>query len=280
MTNTHDVTLQRLDTYHENGGRSVFYDSQPFGESVWKWVGVPVVFADADPSSTVQHPEFEDVTAGRLPAKYRVVGRVGRAYLTSVGEKALRGSIEFTDPAVAAMADAGALSLSTAFSSPEQPARDRPGATRISGPVTPNHVLVVARGACSNCYPNDAGAMFHNLHHGAWVTGTEMADYLSVCDMARDLEAKTGIRIDTEIDEGVHLVHRPDVKAAIADAAIRVAQRLNNVPVPAPVTEVDRLADEYIATELITAVSREARDREAFERDSAKVAEKIGFRLV
>ncbi|HKM25767.1 MAG TPA: hypothetical protein VJY40_09030, partial [Corynebacterium sp.] len=55
------------------------------------------------------------------------------------------------------------LSLSTGLASPETPDPRLPGATRIAGPVTPNHVLVFDRGACPNCYPNDSGAMFHNL---------------------------------------------------------------------------------------------------------------------
>ena len=279
MTEQHDVTLQRLDVFHQNGGHSVFYDSKHFAPTADKWVGVPVIFTDAGPSGTVQHPEFADVTAGRLPAKYRVVGRVSSAYLTNTGEKALRGSIEFTDPTLAAMANAGKLSLSTGFSSPETPINNVPGATRISGTVIPNHVLVIARGTCPNCYPNDAGAMFHNLAPPG-VPEEEMADYLAVCDMAREFEAKTGIRIATGIDEGTRLMNLPGVKAALQGAAVRMVQRMNNVPVPPPTSEVDRLADEYLAIEAIKAMGPETRAREAFERDSAKFAEKYGIKVV
>jgi len=86
-----------------------------------------------------------------------------RRHLTETGEKVLKGAITFSDPAIAAKANAGELSLSTGLASPEAPDPRLPGATRIAGPVTPNHVLVFDRGACPNCYPNDSGAMFHNL---------------------------------------------------------------------------------------------------------------------
>jgi len=279
MTEQHDVTLQRLDVFHQNGGHPVFYDSQQFGATADKWVGVPVIFTDAGPSAAVQHPEFTDVAAGRLPAKYRVVGRVSNAHLTATGEKALRGSIEFTDPTLAAMASAGKISLSTGFSSPEEAISNMPGATKIAGPVTPNHVLVIARGTCPNCYPNDAGAMFHNLAP-AGVPEEEMDDYLAVCNMARDLEAKTGLRIATGIDEGARLMNLPGTKAALQGAAVRMVQRMNNVPVPTPTDEADRLADEFLAIETIKAMGPEIRAREAFERDSAKFAEKYGIKVV
>jgi hypothetical protein len=163
FANLHDVTLQRLDVYHRNNGRHVFYDAQHFAPTVDRWNTVPVIYVETGLGGPAEHPRFEDVVASTLPAKFRKVGDVSAAHLTETGERALKGAITFSDPVIAAKANAGELSLSTGLASPEAPDPRLPGATRIAGPVTPNHVLVFDRGACPNCYPNDSGAMFHNL---------------------------------------------------------------------------------------------------------------------
>lgn len=163
FANLHDVTLQRLDVYHRNNGRYVFYDSKHFAPTVDHWNTVPVIYVETEPGKPAEHPQFKDVITRTLPAKFRTVGSVSAAHLTETGEKVLKGAIVFSDPAIAAKANAGELSLSTGLASPEAPDPRLPGATRIAGPVTPNHILVFDRGACPNCYPNDSGAMFHNL---------------------------------------------------------------------------------------------------------------------
>ena len=163
FANLHDVTLQRLDVYHRNNGRYVFYDAKHFAPTADRWNAVPVIYVETGPGEPAEHPRFEDVVANTLPAKFRKVGDVSVAHLTETGERALKGAITFSDPTIAAKANAGELSLSTGLASPEAPDPRLPGATRIAGPVTPNHVLVFDRGACPNCYPNDSGAMFHNL---------------------------------------------------------------------------------------------------------------------
>ena len=161
--NLHDVTLQRLDVYHRNNGGYVFYDAKHFAPTADRWNAVPVIYVETGPGEPAEHPQFKDVITRTLPAKFRTVGSVSAAHLTETGEKVLKGAIAFSDPAIAAKANAGELSLSTGLASPEAPDPRLPGATRIAGPVTPNHVLVFDRGACPNCYPNDSGAMFHNL---------------------------------------------------------------------------------------------------------------------
>ena len=161
--NLHDVTLQRLDVYHRNNGGYVFYDAKHFAPTADRWNAVPVIYVETGPGEPAEHPQFKDVVTRTLPAKFRTVGSVSAAHLTETGEKVLKGAIAFSDPAIAAKANAGELSLSTGLASPETPDPRLPGATRIAGPVTPNHVLVFDRGACPNCYPNDSGAMFHNL---------------------------------------------------------------------------------------------------------------------
>ncbi len=161
--NLHDVTLQRLNVYHRNNGRSVYYDATHFAPTVERWNAAPVIYVETNPGEPAEHPRFEDVLAGTLPPKFRVVGNVSTAHLAEAGEPALKGAIAFTDKAIEAKAKAHTLSLSTGLASPEVPDPRLPGATRIAGQVTPNHVLVFDRGACPNCYPNDSGAMFHNL---------------------------------------------------------------------------------------------------------------------
>lgn len=163
FANLHDVTLQRLDVYHRNNGRYVFYDAKHFAPTVDRWNTVPVIYVETRPGEPAEHPRFEDVVANTLPAKFRKVGSVSAAHLTEIGEKVLKGAIVFSDPAIEAKANAGELSLSTGLASPEAPDPRLSGATQIAGPVTPNHILVFDRGACPNCYPNDSGAMFHNL---------------------------------------------------------------------------------------------------------------------
>ena len=161
--NLHDVTLQRLDVYHRNNGGYVFYDSKHFAPTVDHWNTVPVIYVETEPGKPAEHPQFEDIANDTLPPKFHKVGSVSAVHLTESGEKALKGAIAFSDPAIEAKAAAGELSLSTGLASPEAPDPRLPGATKIAGPVTPNHVLVFDRGACPNCYPNDSGAMFHNL---------------------------------------------------------------------------------------------------------------------
>lgn len=162
FANLRDVTLQRLDVYHDHG-HPVFYDSRYFAPTVNLWNTVPVIYADIEPGAPVKHPRFEDVTNGTLPPEYRVVGNVSGTHIPIAGERVLKGIVSFSDKEMEQLANAGDLSLSTGLSSPEAPDGRRRGATRIAGPVTPNHVLVFRRGACPNCYPNDSGAMFHNL---------------------------------------------------------------------------------------------------------------------
>ncbi|MFA5408193.1 MAG: hypothetical protein WC343_05415 [Bacilli bacterium] len=163
FANLHDVTLQRLDVYQNNNGHPVFYDSTHFAPTVEAWNAVPVIYVATEPGKPAQHPRAEDVASGTLPPQFRNVGTASGASLAGSGEPALRGAVSFTDPEIEALASAGKLSLSTGFSSLETPDPERPGATRIAGTVTPNHVLVFERGACPNCYPNDNGARFENL---------------------------------------------------------------------------------------------------------------------
>jgi len=154
----HDVTIQRLGTYLKNGGKDIFYSPDSFNPQNWE--GIPVIYADVPAGQPLTHPSQEAVISGTLPDGYRLVGKTRSAALSDQGEPALKAQIEFTDPETADIANSGGLSLSSGFSGGTIP--DGDGRYRLYGNVEPNHVLVFKRGACTNCYPNDNGAVFHN----------------------------------------------------------------------------------------------------------------------
>ena len=157
ITGTHDVILQRLDTLIKNNGRMIHYTAEAF-ENVDAWRGIPVIYAKSNGKS-LKHPDGASVTAGNLPAEYQTVGRVTGA-TKGTGEPVLRGVLQIDDPELDRKAAAGMLSLSTGFGG--QIANIN-GQGKLTGQVTPNHVLIFDRGACPNCYPNDNSARFENI---------------------------------------------------------------------------------------------------------------------
>jgi len=275
--NLHDVTLQRLNVYHKNNGHRVYYDAQHFASTVNAWNGVPVIFAETQAAVGAEHPDFADVTAGTLPSKYHLVGSISNARLAETGEPVLKAAITFTDSLIEAKANAGRLTLSTGLASAEAKDEKIPGATRIAGPVTPNHVLVFERGACPNCFPNDAGAMFHNTPDAVEVVDDDRTAFLN---LARDLEQRHGIKITGDDGDDDPLLHNPGVQDALRGAALRIVQGANGQNVPPPTTEVERLADRYIADKVIRATGPEIRAKEEVEAVSARIAERFGVRFV
>ena len=274
-TDLHDVTLQRLGVFHQNNDHPVFYTPEHFAATTDKWNGIPVIFTEARPRTGAEHPDFAAVTAGNLPPGFRWCGSIRDARMTETGEPALKGAIMFDDPAITAMAKAGRLTLSTGFTSPEAPDDRQPGATRIAGPVNPNHVLVFERGACPNCYPNDAGAMFHNT-----LAPAPEDDRTAVCRMAGEFKSKFGIDIGLPDAEITNLENDPRVKAVLQDATIRFVQQMSGKNVAPPRDEAGRLADRYIAMQVINAVGPEIRARDAVARQSADFEKKFGIRVV
>ena len=68
----HGFVLQKLNSVLTNFGSGVFYPRSTF-EHV-DYTGRPVIFWDGNGAPT--HPDFRDVSGGRLPSGYRVVGQV------------------------------------------------------------------------------------------------------------------------------------------------------------------------------------------------------------
>lgn len=161
ITSWHDVRLQRLDVFMNNGGAKVFYDPQHFTNTS-AWNKVPVIFQKTGCNIPGEHPDFTNVTQRTLdPAKYTSVGYLENVTLSETGEPSLVGQIVFNNENCSLLSKANKLSLSTGFSAPVTTRDD--GNRAIAGPVQPNHVLVFKRGSCPNCYPNDNGAQFLNV---------------------------------------------------------------------------------------------------------------------
>ena len=275
--NLHDVTLQRLNVYHKNNGHRVYYDAQHFASTVNAWNTIPVIYTETDPGTPAQHPRAEDVLNDTLPSQFHKVGSISNARLAEAGEPVLKAAITFTDSLIEAKANAGRLTLSTGLASREAKDEKIPGATRIAGPVTPNHVLVFERGACPNCFPNDAGAMFHNTPEAVEVVDDDRTAFLN---LARDLEQRHGIKITGDDGDDDPLLHNPGVQDALRGAALRIVQGANGQNVPPPTTEVERLADRYIADKVIRATGPEIRAKEEVEAVSARIAERFGVRFI
>ena len=161
VTSWHDVRLQRLDVFLNNGASKVFYDPVQF-ENVQAWDRIPVIFQKTSQALPGEHPDFNNVVQRTLdPAKYTTVGYLKNVRLSETGEPSLVGQIVFNNENCSLLSKANKLSLSTGFSALVSNGDD--GNPRIAGPVQPNHVLVFKRGSCPNCYPNDNGAQFCNM---------------------------------------------------------------------------------------------------------------------
>lgn len=151
----HTAILQRLNVYHKNDGRNVYYSLSAF-ENVSDWDGIPVIMS-ADP--TTGHPSELIGTTG-VPAGYRVVGHISDAKIPEEGTARLEADMVLDDPVAEVLASAGTLAISTCFKSIDVP--DGDGNYVITGTVKPDHVLAFEQGVAPNCYPNDQGAMMTN----------------------------------------------------------------------------------------------------------------------
>lgn len=153
----HFAIIQRLGSYLTHDGRDVFYSPESFLNTE-AWEGVPLIYSDVV-EGAISHPDFEWVDGNNLPPEYRVVGRVGWAFVPREGQPRLEAQLEITDAYVEQIARDGLLGLSTGFSAQTIP----DGETDIiTGTITPNHILLFQQGACPNCFPRDNGALFLN----------------------------------------------------------------------------------------------------------------------
>lgn len=158
----HDAILQRLNTYLQNNGRPVFYSLESF-LNTQDWEDIPLVFKTVNPEGPITHPQHDAVRNGQLEPSERFVGKVGYAYIPPEGQPRLCAILNITDIEVEKLARDGRLGISTGFEGDFMPeTEDQEGPVRITGAVRPNHVLLFEQGACPNCWPNDAAAMFEN----------------------------------------------------------------------------------------------------------------------
>ena len=162
----HNVILQRLNAYHNNNGKQVYYSRESF-LNVDAWQNIPLIFkATAGETESINHPDYTDVGTGQYAPGERVVGSVQEAFVSDYGAPTLRALLAITDPEVEQIARNGKLGLSTAFLCEEIQEGDSEDAVRLIGEVKPNHVLLFEEGACPNCWPNDGAAMFENIQSG------------------------------------------------------------------------------------------------------------------
>lgn len=163
ITSVHNVTIQRLDVPHLNNGRQVIYPVDQFRANLNAWSGIPVIYdRGVDEGKAIAHPFFEvNSPALELSDRYVKVGTFTDPEIPTTGEPIVRGQIAFSCQKTSELAANHALSLSTGLSAPTVPLENNRAI--IAGAPVPNHILVFRRGACPNCYPNDAGARFENV---------------------------------------------------------------------------------------------------------------------
>lgn len=154
----HSAILQRLNVFHQNGGKNVYYSLSAF-EQAEDWNNIPVFMA-VDPTNG--HPEdFGLIENGHVPDGYKLVGHITGANIPSEGTARLEAELYLYDYKAQELAKSGNLALSTGFKSDIRQL-DEDGNFEIVGTVTPNHVLVFEQGITPNSYPNDQGAMLTN----------------------------------------------------------------------------------------------------------------------
>ena len=131
----HDVVLNRLNSWHYNGGRKRYYDADEFRKVLPDFKDVPHVFAKTHPLNIGKMP-LEDAL---LEVDGRVIGTPQDVLVTNT--HVFMEKIQVTDSEVDELMRQGKVHVSTAFSAP----RDEDGKYYN---IKPNHVLF---------YPVDTG---------------------------------------------------------------------------------------------------------------------------
>lgn len=132
---THDVVLNRLNSWHENGGRRRFYDADEFKKVLPEFKDSPHIFAKTHPLNIGKMP-LEDALQ---EVDGRVIGTPQDVLVTNTN--VFMEKIQVPDPEVDELMKQGKIHVSTAFSA----SRDEDG--RYYN-IKPNHVLF---------YPVDTG---------------------------------------------------------------------------------------------------------------------------
>ena len=124
----HDVVLNRLNSWHENGGRRRFYDPEEFRKVLLEFKDVPHIFAKKHPLNIGKVP-LEDALQ---EVDGRIIGTPQDVLVTNT--HVFMEKIQVTDPEVDELMRQGKIHVSTAFSAP----RDEDGRYYD---IKPNHVL-------------------------------------------------------------------------------------------------------------------------------------------
>ncbi len=215
---SHDVRLQRLDTYLPYTGTpsgKLKYTVDNFAGTEKAWDNALAVFVpEGVPVQHVDHTRFaHDAHAEAARLGYRIVGHHADTKVIDQGpgEPRVMTKAVFTDPAVDRLAREGKLSVSSGFD-----AEIIPGEDRMAGTVTPNHVLYFIRNEPTafgtKATPNDLGAMVDNLQEQTpenTLPGTRMIE----TEETKTLLEKIAKKVDN-IRE--HVVPKPeDLQAAV-----------------------------------------------------------------
>lgn len=152
----HEVILQALNRYliygSEEKQEKIFYGVENFEGTEPAWDVTSIIFQEDG-----QHPDLAEFELQPEQALKKINGRragrlAGSKVLRGPGQPRLTGKINFSDPEVERLYNAGELALSTALY-----ARTKDG--RLDGKVRPNHILLFRPGKTQ---PRDLGSMFLN----------------------------------------------------------------------------------------------------------------------
>jgi hypothetical protein len=132
---THDVVLNKLNVWHNNGGRKRFYDPEEFRKVLTIFKESPHIFAKTHPLNIGKIP-LEDALQ---EVDGRIIGTPQDVFVTNTN--VFMEKFKATDPEVDQLMREGKIYVSTAFSAP----RDENGRYYD---IKPNHVLF---------YPVDTG---------------------------------------------------------------------------------------------------------------------------
>lgn len=247
----HKFVLQKLGQVIRNFGTGVFYPRKTFEKVSYN--GCPVIYTSSRP---LMHPDLRDVTAGTLPAGYRIVGQITNT--------ALDGDLQCAD----------ALITDDALSAEMRSHPDRFGVSSgfwgraINGVMyyvdAANHVLLFPREAGN---PNDGAAQVCNARDDTVILPMQLeSGFKTMTDvttptvapqqvgnaMAEEPKAESGAMSETDqIRQDIaRLVEENENLKAMLAQLMPIVQALNqqqaaaSAPMPAAAAQVGNVAAE------------------------------------
>lgn len=147
----HDVILERLNqTLHYQDHGDIFYSEQPFLNSINKWDGIPIIFAN-------EHPDFnafdDDPNKELKNIKGAIVGRVTAPKVELTGTSRVEAIFSIDNPVIENLIKEGKIAHSPGF-------RYQADSKNHLTSVSPHHVLIFIQDAKNQ--PRDKGAMILN----------------------------------------------------------------------------------------------------------------------